>query len=128
MLGKPADGIVTLAELTSFVSNSAYAYVFEKYQGVKQSPDIKGEIETTLPLARPPFGRNSIELPRYGMPPARRFYQEVRAFEASDTKVTIGQYRKFTTVTGYQTVLERRKAGTIQSNHSGPYRFLSGAF
>ena len=51
---KPADGIVTLSELTSYVSNNTYSYVQDKYQGRRQSPDIKGEFDATLPLIRLP--------------------------------------------------------------------------
>jgi len=51
VLGRPGDGIITMSELTSYVANNTYAFVFEKYKGVKQSPDIKGEFDTNLPLA-----------------------------------------------------------------------------
>lgn len=50
--GKPADGIVTLAELTTYTANNTYAYVFEKHNGLKQSPEIKGEFDANLPLVR----------------------------------------------------------------------------
>ena len=51
---KPADGVVTLSELTTYVANNTYGFVFDKYQGLKQSPDIKGEFDTNTPLVRLP--------------------------------------------------------------------------
>ena len=50
--GKPADGIVTLAELTSYTANNTYAYVRDKHNGRKQSPEIKGEFDANTPLVR----------------------------------------------------------------------------
>lgn len=50
--GKPADGVITLAEITTYVSNNTFSYVAEKYAGRKQSPDIKGEFDTTTPLTQ----------------------------------------------------------------------------
>ncbi len=52
--GEPADGIVTLSELTSYVSNNTYSHVLKKFPGHQQSPDMKGEFDTTLPLVRLP--------------------------------------------------------------------------
>ena len=50
--GRPADGIVTLAELTSYTANNTYAYVRDKHNGRKQSPEIKGEFDANTPLVR----------------------------------------------------------------------------
>ena len=47
---QPADGIVTLSELTTYVGNNTYSYVFDKYKGLKQSPDLKGQFDTNTPL------------------------------------------------------------------------------
>ena len=49
---KPADGIVTISELTTYVANNTYSYVMDKHPGRKQSPDMKGEFDTNLPLSR----------------------------------------------------------------------------
>ncbi|MCA9030591.1 MAG: caspase family protein [Planctomycetaceae bacterium] len=52
VLDGQGDGVVTLSELTTFVANNTYAYVFKKYQGLKQSPDIRGEFDANLPLVQ----------------------------------------------------------------------------
>jgi uncharacterized caspase-like protein len=51
LANRPADGIVTFAELSTYVANNTYAHVFEKYR-VKQSPELRGEFDLNLPLAR----------------------------------------------------------------------------
>tara|TARA_E500000305_G_scaffold104197_1_gene100318 strand:+ start:2029 stop:3732 length:1704 start_codon:yes stop_codon:yes gene_type:complete len=52
VLDQPVDGVITMAELTSYVSKKTYAYVYRKYNGARQSPDIKGEFDTNLPVAK----------------------------------------------------------------------------
>ncbi|MFM9966257.1 MAG: caspase domain-containing protein [Planctomycetaceae bacterium] len=50
--GKPAgDGVITLSELSAYVGNNTYAHVYEKYK-VKQSPELRGDYDLNLPLAR----------------------------------------------------------------------------
>lgn len=51
--GGPADGVITMSELTTYVANNTYAHVLRKYKGrYRQSPDIRGEFDTNLPLTR----------------------------------------------------------------------------
>lgn len=50
--GQPADGIITLSELTTYTANNTYAYVYKKYPGVQQSPEIKGEFDANLAIVR----------------------------------------------------------------------------
>ncbi|MCA9128177.1 MAG: SUMF1/EgtB/PvdO family nonheme iron enzyme [Planctomycetales bacterium] len=50
LANKPADGIVTFSELTTYVANNTYAFVYDKYK-VKQSPEMRGEFDLNLPLA-----------------------------------------------------------------------------
>lgn len=47
---RPADGQVTLAELSENVASTTYDYVRTKYNGAKQSPELKGEFRVTMPL------------------------------------------------------------------------------
>jgi formylglycine-generating enzyme required for sulfatase activity len=47
----PADGVITFAELSAFVANNTYAHVFKNYS-VEQSPELRGELDLNLPLAR----------------------------------------------------------------------------
>ena len=61
--GSPADGIVTMSELTSYVANNTYSHVLNKYKGRhKQSPDIRGEFDTNLPLAKIQASANTVSL------------------------------------------------------------------
>ncbi len=52
LAGKPADGIITFSELTTYVANNTYSYVFDKHNGLKQSPEMRGEFDLNLPLAK----------------------------------------------------------------------------
>lgn len=52
LANQPADGIVTFAELAAYVANNTYSFVFTKYQGRKQSPEMRGEFDLNLPLTR----------------------------------------------------------------------------
>ncbi|MCA9028582.1 MAG: SUMF1/EgtB/PvdO family nonheme iron enzyme [Planctomycetaceae bacterium] len=47
---RTADGQITLAELSEFVSASTYDFVRKKYQGAKQAPELKGEFRLSIPL------------------------------------------------------------------------------
>lgn len=49
--GKPADGIITFAELSAYVANNTYAHVFDKFK-VRQSPELRGDYDLNLPLAK----------------------------------------------------------------------------
>lgn len=51
LASSPPDGVVTFAELSTYVANNTYAHVFNKY-GVKQSPELRGDYDLNLPLAR----------------------------------------------------------------------------
>lgn len=51
LANKPADGIITFAELSAYVANNTYAHVYEKYK-VRQSPELRGDYDLNLPLAR----------------------------------------------------------------------------
>ena len=51
LAGKPADGIITFAELSAYVANNTYAHVYDKYK-VRQSPELRGDYDLNLPLAR----------------------------------------------------------------------------
>ncbi|MCA9028578.1 MAG: SUMF1/EgtB/PvdO family nonheme iron enzyme, partial [Planctomycetaceae bacterium] len=51
LANRPADGIITFAELSAYVANNTYAHVFEKYK-VKQSPELRGDYDLNLPLGR----------------------------------------------------------------------------
>ena len=50
--GRPADGIVTFAELSAYVANNTYAYVVIDKKLPAQSPQLRGDIDLNLPLAR----------------------------------------------------------------------------
>ena len=52
LAGLPADGVVTFGELSTYVANNTYAYVYRNYNGEKQSPELRGEFDLNLPLAR----------------------------------------------------------------------------
>ena len=52
LAGKPADGVITFSELTTYVANNTYSYVFDKHNGLKQSPEMRGEFDLNLPLAK----------------------------------------------------------------------------
>lgn len=47
---RPADGQITLAELSQHVSIETYDFVRNKYQGAKQAPELKGEFRLSVPL------------------------------------------------------------------------------
>ncbi len=51
LASKPADGIITFAELSAYVANNTYAHVYDKYN-VKQSPELRGDYDLNMPLAR----------------------------------------------------------------------------
>jgi formylglycine-generating enzyme required for sulfatase activity len=51
LANKPADGIITLAELSAYVANNTYAHVYAKYK-VRQSPELRGDYDLNLPLYR----------------------------------------------------------------------------
>ncbi|MCA9028579.1 MAG: SUMF1/EgtB/PvdO family nonheme iron enzyme [Planctomycetaceae bacterium] len=53
----PADGIVTFAELSTYVANNTYAHVYNKYR-VRQSPELRGDYDLNLPLAHVKVSRN----------------------------------------------------------------------
>lgn len=118
--GKPADGVITFSELSTYVANSTYAYVLNKYKGRrKQSPDIRGEFDTNLPLARiqtmpnaagiefvkipagnflmgspeSEEGRNEDEGPQHRVTISKPFY-------AGKYEVTIGQILQWLNATG----------------------------
>ncbi|MEZ6056939.1 MAG: SUMF1/EgtB/PvdO family nonheme iron enzyme [Planctomycetaceae bacterium] len=45
------DGIITFAELSTYVANNTYSHVYEKYR-VRQSPELRGEYDLNLPLGK----------------------------------------------------------------------------
>lgn len=47
---RPADGQITLAELSQHVSVGTYDFVRTKFRGAKQAPELKGEFRLTVPL------------------------------------------------------------------------------
>lgn len=47
---RPADGQITLAELSQHVSVSTYDFVRNKFGGAKQAPELRGEFRLTVPL------------------------------------------------------------------------------
>lgn len=47
----PPDGIVTFAELSTYVANNTYAHVYSKF-GVQQSPELQGDFDLNLPLSK----------------------------------------------------------------------------
>lgn len=48
---KPADGIITMSELASYVSNNTHSHVLKKFGGrFSQSPEIRGDFNTQLPI------------------------------------------------------------------------------
>ena len=47
---RPADGKVTLAELSEHVSVSTYDYVRLQFRGSKQAPELKGEFRLSIPI------------------------------------------------------------------------------
>jgi formylglycine-generating enzyme required for sulfatase activity len=47
---RPADGQITLAELSQHVSIETYDFVRRKFRGAKQAPELKGEFRLTVPL------------------------------------------------------------------------------
>ncbi len=49
--GKPGDGIITFAELSTYVANNTYAHVYDKFK-VRQSPELRGDYDLNLPLVR----------------------------------------------------------------------------
>lgn len=49
--GKPADGIITFSELSSYVANNTYSHVYDRYK-IRQSPELRGDYDLNLPLAR----------------------------------------------------------------------------
>ena len=49
--GKPADGVITFAELQVYVANNTYTHVFDKFK-IRQSPELRGEYDLNLPLAK----------------------------------------------------------------------------
>lgn len=46
---RPADGQITLTELSGSVASATYDFVLEKYNA-KQSPELKGEFRLSIPL------------------------------------------------------------------------------
>ena len=46
----PADGVITLSELSGNVSGTTYDFVRKKFHGAKQAPEMKGEFRLTIPL------------------------------------------------------------------------------
>ncbi|HCS52277.1 caspase family protein [uncultured Rubinisphaera sp.] len=51
LASRPADGVVTFAELSVYVANNTYAEVYALHKA-KQSPELRGELDLNLPLAR----------------------------------------------------------------------------
>lgn len=47
---RPADGKITLSELSEHVAVTTYDYVRQKYNGAKQAPELKGEFRLTIPI------------------------------------------------------------------------------
>lgn len=49
--GEPADGIITMSELASYVSNNTHSHVLKKFGGrFSQSPEIRGVFDAQLPI------------------------------------------------------------------------------
>jgi formylglycine-generating enzyme required for sulfatase activity len=105
LAGKPADGIITFAELSAYVANNTYAHVFDKFK-VRQSPELRGDYDLNLPLARIQTGPNAagIEFVRIPAGSFRRGSEEgaddekpvrtiriSKPFYAANYEVTIGQ-------------------------------------
>lgn len=47
---RPADGRITVSELRQHVSGETYDFVREKYNGARQTPELKGEFRLSVPL------------------------------------------------------------------------------
>ena len=52
---RPADGEITLAELSEHVGRGTYDFVRRKYQGYKQTPELRGEFRVSIPLFKLPM-------------------------------------------------------------------------
>ena len=49
---RPADGQITLTELSDHVSMTTYDYVRDKFKGARQAPELKGEFRLSIPLLK----------------------------------------------------------------------------
>ncbi|MFO1004653.1 MAG: SUMF1/EgtB/PvdO family nonheme iron enzyme [Planctomycetaceae bacterium] len=56
LANQSADGVITFSELTTYVATNTYAYVQQKHNGLKQSPEMRGEFDLNLPLAKVALG------------------------------------------------------------------------
>lgn len=51
---KPADGVITFAELSAYVADNTYAYVFTKFKA-RQSPELRGKYDPNMQIATVPL-------------------------------------------------------------------------
>lgn len=127
-LGEAPDGVVTLQELAAYVSHRTNTFVSDAYEGIQQTPVMKGTFDANLPLVKvSPFDQytssevialfggkvgDEIKIEFVRVAGGRFLYvkggREVRipTLLVGQHEVTVGQFRKFVNATGYETLAE----------------------
>lgn len=147
-LGRDPDGVVTLQELAAYVSHQTRTFVKDSYGGLQQTPVMKGSFDANLPLFRvssfdhlSPNELIALHGGKIGGGIDMEFirveggdFDYTRGFRAIHVptmflgryEVTVGQYRKFTQATGYETIAELAGAGDFVTLKSRGYKLGKG--